>query len=65
MKVGYEALKSVNPENIVIQGGIGRRYIPFYDAETKLGVQRYYDLLGTHCVYSYEQFEEVNRKYNE
>ena len=64
MKVGYEALKSVNPENIVIQGGIGRRYIPFYDAETKLGVQRYYDLLGTHCVYSYEQFEEVNRKYN-
>lgn len=64
MKTGYEALKSVNPENIVIQGGIGMRYIPFYDAETKLGVQRYYDLLGTHCVNSHVPFEEVNRKYN-
>lgn len=64
MKTGYEALKSVNPENIVIQGGIGMRYIPFYDAETKLGVQRYYDLLGTHCVNSHAPFEEVNRKYN-
>ncbi len=64
MKTGYEALKSVNPENVVIQGGIGMRYIPFYDAETKLGVQRYYDLLGTHCVNSHDPFEEVNRKYN-
>lgn len=63
MKTGYEALKSVNPANIVIHGGIGMRYMPFYDAETKLGVQKYYDRQGTHCVYSHEPFFAINRKY--
>lgn len=63
MKTGYTALKSVNPENMVIHGGIGMRYIPFYDAETRLGVQKYYDRLGTHVVTSHKPFFEVDRKY--
>lgn len=63
MKTGYTALKSVNPENMVIHGGIGMRYIPFYDAVTRLGIQKYYDRLGTHVVTSHKPFFEVDRKY--
>ena len=31
LKTGYTALKALNPENIVISGGIGMRYMPFYN----------------------------------
>lgn len=63
MKTGYKALKLVNPENTVIHGGIGMRYMPFYDAVTKLGIQNWYDKLGTHVVDSHEPFVAIDRKY--
>lgn len=63
LKTGYQALKEVNPDNVVIHGGIGSRYLPFFDAITKLEAQKYYDYLGTHCVYDHKPFLQVSSKY--
>ena len=64
LKAGYEALKEVNPRIAVIHGGIGSRYLPFFDAITRLGVQNYYDYLGTHCVYDHKPFLQVSQKHH-
>lgn len=48
MKVGYEAVKEINPNAIVWLGGIGNRYLPFYREFVKLGGDKYFDVLPMH-----------------
>lgn len=63
LQTGYEALKSVNPDNIVISGGIGMNYIPFYEEFLKHGGNRWCDRTGTHNVYDAGPFREAEKKY--
>ncbi len=49
LKAGYETVKEENPENIVILGGIGTRYLPFYKEFLEKGGGESYDVFGVHA----------------
>ena len=64
LKAGYETVKAEKPEATVWLGGIGMRYLPFYDEFLKLGGGRYYDVLPLHGSWVRpEPFHELEKKY--
>lgn len=65
LKAGYETVKREKPGSVVWLGGIGMRYLPFYDALLRLGGGDYFDVLALHCkTITPDPFNEINRKYN-
>lgn len=48
LKTAYEAIKKVQPKSTVWLGGVGMRYLPFYDTIIKLGAGKYFDVLALH-----------------
>lgn len=64
LKAGYETVKAEKPDATVWLGGIGMRYLPFYDVLLRLGGGKYFDVLALHCrTITPEPFNEINRKY--
>jgi len=63
LKSGYTAAKEVDPSITVLMGGIGMRYLPFYDQFVQLGGVEWFDMLATHCGYDMRPFRTVERKY--
>ncbi len=64
LKAGYETVKAEKPEAIVWLGGIGMRYLPFYDEFLKAGGGKYYDVLPLHGSWVRpEPFHELEKKY--
>ncbi len=64
LKAGYETVKAENKDNVVIMGGIGMRYLPFYKEFLEKGGGKYYDVFGVHCssrqVFSREMFAKLD-----
>jgi len=48
LQAGYECVKQEQPAGTVILGGIGSRYLPFYDKIMKDGSGKYFDVLAMH-----------------
>ncbi len=44
----YRIIKKLQPDSTIWLGGIGMRYLPFYDAITKQGVGKNFDVLALH-----------------
>jgi len=64
LKAGYETVKAEKPGSEVWLGGIGMRYLPFYDAFLKAGGGKYFDVLPLHgSRVSPEPFHELEKKY--
>ena len=65
LKAGYETVKAEKPGAEVWLGGIGMRYLPFYDAFLKAGGGKYYDALSMHLANwgDPEPFHELEKKY--
>ena len=64
LKAGYETVKAEKPGSEVWLGGIGMRYLPFYDAFLKAGGGKYFDVLPLHGSWvSPEPFHELEKKY--
>ncbi len=65
LKAGYETVKEENPEAIVWLGGIGLRYLPFYDEFLKAGGGKYFDVLPLHGGWPRpEPFHELEKKHS-
>ncbi|MBR0460096.1 MAG: hypothetical protein IJJ26_12735 [Victivallales bacterium] len=62
MKAGYEGAKEANPNITILMGGIGLRYMPFYDEFLRKGGQQYLDVIETHCGYDLTPFRTIERK---
>ncbi len=63
MKAGYEGVKAADPSITVVMGGIGMRYLPFYEEYVKLGGVKWYDMMDTHCGYDMRPFREVEARH--
>ena len=64
LKAGYETVKAEKPEATVWLGGIGMRYLPFYEAIMKLGAGPYFDYFAMHGHgQSIAPFHALDRKY--
>ncbi len=64
MKVGSAAVRANQPEAEIWIGGMGQRYLPFYESIVKLGVRQYYDVMPLHGRdYNPESFREIDRRY--
>ena len=48
LKTGYQAVKEVQPDATIWIGGMGMRYLPFYETIMKLGAGKYFDVLALH-----------------
>jgi len=48
LKAGYETVKAEQPDSTVLLGGVGMRYLPFYEKIVKLGANKYFDILPLH-----------------
>lgn len=48
LKAGYETVKQEQPDATVWIGGMGMRYLPFYEEIMKLGAGKYFDRLVLH-----------------
>ncbi len=48
LKAGYETVKRERPGATVLLGGVGMRYLPFYDRIIKGGAASYFDVLPLH-----------------
>lgn len=48
LQAGYECVKHERPDNTVIIGGMGQRYLSFYDKIIKMGAGKYFDVLALH-----------------
>ena len=62
LKAGYTGAKEANPGVTVLMGGIGMRYLPFYEQFVQLGGVDWYDQMDTHCGYDMRLFREAERK---
>ncbi len=63
-KAGYETIKQLSPNSTVWLGGIGMRYLPFYQKIIKLGTGKYFDVLPLHGRdVDPKPFNAINRKY--
>ena len=62
LKAGYEGVKEADPSITVLMGGVGMRYLPFYEELLKLGGDRWFDRLATHCGYDMRHFREAERR---
>lgn len=63
MRVAYDAAKGAKPDVTVLMGGIGMRYLPFYERVVALGIVSYFDQLATHCGYDMRAFRDCERRY--
>lgn len=63
LRAGYTGAKAANPGVTVLMGGVGMRYLPFYEAFVRLGGVRWFDQLDTHCGYDMSPFRAVERRY--
>jgi len=64
MKVGSAAVRANQPEAEIWIGGMGQRYLPFYESIVKLGIRQYYDVMPMHGRdYDPESFREIDRRY--
>lgn len=64
LKTGYETIKKEQPDSTVWLGGVGMRYLPFYEKIIKDGAGKYFDVLPLHGHwYSPEPFMRINRQY--
>ncbi|MEI8247840.1 MAG: beta-galactosidase [Lentisphaerota bacterium] len=69
LKAGYETLKKEQPDATVLLGGIGYRYLPFYDRILQLGAAKYFDVMAVHMrsnldpaePKAYRQLEDRNK----
>ncbi len=68
LKAGYETVKAENPDNVVIMGGIGMRYLPFYKEFLEKGGGKYYDIFGVHAasrrLFNREVFAKLDQANN-
>ena len=62
MKAAYGAAKGVRPGVTVLMGGIGMRYLPFYERVAALGIVSHFDQLATHCGYDMRAFRDCERR---
>lgn len=66
LQSGYETIKKLQPDATVWLGGIGMRYLPFYEKLMRLGAGRYFDRLALHLNAQYaldlEAFRVIDRK---
>lgn len=62
LKAGYTGAKEANPEITVLMGGVGMRYLPFYEQFVRLGGVDWYDQMDTHCGYDMRPFRAAERK---
>ena len=62
MEAGYRGAKEANPDILVLMGGQGMRYQPFYEEYVKLGGVKWFDQLDTHCGYNMQHFRETERR---
>ena len=65
LKHAYEGIKAADPTIEVVMGGIGMRYLPFYERAVPLGLTKWFDTLATHCGYDMRPFQEVERRYGQ
>jgi len=64
LKAGYEAVKAEKPDATVWLGGIGMRYLPFYEEFLRLGGGQYYDVLPLHGSWPYpEPFHRLEKQF--
>jgi len=63
LRHAYEGIKAVDPSIEVVMGGIGMRYLPFYERAVPLGLTKWFDTLATHCGYDMRPFQDVERRY--
>ena len=63
LRAGYTGAKAANPDVTVVMGGVGMRYLPFYEPFVKLGGVQWFDQLDTHCGYDMSAFRAVERRY--
>ena len=54
LKAGYDTVKKVQPDSRVLLGGIGMRYLPFYDRIIEDGAGKYFDVLSLHLGWGQE-----------
>lgn len=62
LKAGYTGAKAAIPDVTVVMGGVGMRYLPFYEQFVRLGGVSWYDQLDTHCGYDMHLFREAERQ---
>jgi len=63
LKAGYEGVKAADPSIVVVMGGIGMRYLPFYEEFVRLGGVKWYDMMDTHCGYDMRPFRATETRY--
>lgn len=63
LKSGYEGAKAADTNIVVLCGGVGMRYYPFWEELMKLRGDRYFDVVDTHCGYNMTLFREIEARY--
>ncbi|MFA6103079.1 MAG: beta-galactosidase [Victivallaceae bacterium] len=62
LKAGYDTVKQERPDTTVWIGGMGMRYLPFYEEIMKLGAGKYFDRLVLHGSWvSPAPFQRIDR----
>lgn len=65
MKAGSEVIRKEQPDAEIWMGGIGQRYLPFYEEVVKQNITEYFDVLPLHGrSYNPESFRETARRLN-
>ena len=62
LKHAYQGVKEADPTVNVVMGGIGMRYLPFYERVVPLGIIDWYDMMDTHCGYDMRPFRELEKR---
>ena len=62
LRNAYQGIKAADPAINVVMGGIGMRYLPFYERVVPLGIVDWYDMMDTHCGYNMRPFRELEKK---
>lgn len=62
LKSGYDAAKTEKPNITVVMGGIGMRYLPFYEQVLKNGGGNAFDVLGVHGGYDMGEFRKAEKR---